>query len=51
MLVKSSSIHHVFEIIYTVCWGISVMVLLGAEVAATSEPNKTVTLIPQRTVF
>ena len=28
-------------------WGISVTVLLGSEVAATSAPNKTMTLIPE----
>ena len=48
---KAWSIHKIAIPLYnTVHWGISVMVLLDTEVAATSVPDKSMTLIPQRTV-
>ena len=40
----------VFNIYYTASWGLSVIVLSGTEVAATSKPNKTMTLNPQLAV-
>ena len=37
-------------IVHTASWGLSVMVLSGAEVAATSVPDKSMTLIPKLAV-